>query len=146
MLVKTLFIYGDAVMCDTDAESENSMQVAINACVRFAYGMKRRDHISTQEKEILGCTYPNFRKYKRCLLLRNILISKQPDYLYELMSVTNYDRNPSLVIPRSVRAILRDSYFVHAISLWNSLPLEVKRGMLSATFACRCLMYFSELE
>jgi hypothetical protein len=147
MLVKTLllphFTYGDSVMCDLDARSANSLQVAMNACIRFAFKMKRRDHISSQEKSILGCTYPNYRKYKMCLLIRNVLITKQPDYLFELLQWTSGERNPSLIVPRAERAILKDSFFIQATLLWNSLPLDLKRKMSSASFANSCLQYFS---
>ena len=150
MLVRTLllphFAYGDSVMCDMDARSENSLQVAMNACIRFAFKMKRRDHISTQEISILGCSYPNFRKYKMCLLIRNVLITKQPDYLFELLQWTVGDRNPSLVVRRAVRTILRDSFFIQATILWNSLPLDLKRKMSSASFANSCLQYFSNVQ
>lgn len=149
MLVKTLllphFTYCDSVMCDMDADSKHKLQVAMNACVRFAFNLKRRDHISTQEVSVLGCSYPNFRKYKLCLMLRSILISKQPDYLYEHLKLARSVRNPSLILPYAIRSVLRDSFFTQVVSLWNLLPLDLKRKMSSVSFPNECLQYFSSL-
>lgn len=149
MLVKTLllphFMYGDSVMCDMDARSKNSLEVAMNACTRFAHKMKRRDHISDQEKTILGCTYPNYRKYRMCLFIRSVLLTKRPDYCYEMLQLSCSDHNPSLIVPRAGSAILKNSYFVQVASLWNSLPMELKRNMSSVSFPSMCLQYFSVL-
>lgn len=150
MLVKTLllpyFTYCDQVMCDMDAEAENSLQVAMNACIRFVFKMKRRDHISTQESSILGCSYPNYKKFRLCQFIRNILITGQPDYLAELISWTHSNRNPSLIVPFSTRAILKNSFFIRAASLWNSLPLDIKRKVSSPSFNNDCMLYFSQID
>lgn len=149
MLVKTLliphFMYGDSVMCDMDAPSKHTLEIAMNACTRFAYKMKRRDHISDQEKTILGCTYPNYRKYRMCLFIRSVLCAKSPDYFYEMFQLSRSRRNPSLIVPRVGSAMLRNSFFTQVASLWNSLPLELKRNMSSVSFPLMCLEYFSDV-
>ncbi len=135
------FNYCDAVMCDMDAESKKSLQVAMNGCIRFAYKMKRRDNVSMQESAILGCGYSNYKKYRLCLMLRKVLITKQPGYLFKLLTLTRSERNPSLVVPYAIRSILKDSFFVQAILLFNSLVL--KRNVSSTAFPAMCLQYFS---
>lgn len=65
--IKTLmlphFIYCDSGMYDMTASLTHKLQMAMNAYIRFAFKLKRRDHISTQETAVLGCTYQNFRRY-----------------------------------------------------------------------------------
>lgn len=147
MLVKTLllphFNYCDFVMCDADSKLVNSLQVAVNACVRFAFNMKRREHISTQESAIFGCSYTNYKKYRMCLMIRSVLMTRQPDYLFEMLKFTRSARNPTLVVPRAVRNILKNSFLNQATSLWNSLPLDLKRNLSSASFPSKCLQFFA---
>lgn len=147
MLVKALllphFNYCDFIMCDAEARLVNSIQVAMNACIRFAFNMKRREHISTQESALLGCSFSNYKKYRMCLMIRSVLISRQPEYLFEMLKFTRSVRNPTLIVPWSVRNILSRSFFVQATSLWNSLPLELKRNVSSASFPVGCLQFFA---
>lgn len=117
----------------------------MNACVRFVYKMKRRDHISNQESAILGCTYPNYVRYRMCLFIRNVLVTKTPDYIYELFQWLKGKRNPTLILPRTETLILRNSFFIQATTLWNSLPLNLKRNVSSASFPSMCLQYFSDM-
>ncbi len=104
-------------------------QVAMNGCIRFAYKLKRMNNVSMQESAILGCDYSNYEKYRWCLMVRKELINEQPGYFFKLLTLTRSERNPSLVVLHALRSILEDSFFVKAISLFNSLPLVLKRNV-----------------
>ena len=119
--------------------------MAVNACIRYAYKLKRRDSVAAQEKLVLGCTYPNFRKFRLCVFLKSILVERKPHYLFDLFQLSRSRRNPSLIVPHAIRGVLADSFFVHATTIWNSLPLEVKRNMSKPSFTLSCLSHFSGL-
>lgn len=43
------------------------------------------------------------------------------------------ERNPSLIVPKVMRSAPKGSFSTQAASLWNTLPLELKRKMSSAS-------------
>lgn len=137
------FTYCDAVLGSLDAASLTKLNTIFNACTRYVSGLQKYDHISSYSKLILGCTFPNYIKYRHCFFLYRLLHKKSPSYLYDEFVFGTSERTKNLIVPKFKFKHLQSSYVVYSSSLWNSLPHNVKNCKSEATFKVACFKYFS---
>lgn len=151
MLVKTLllphFLHCNSVMADIDKKSSGILQTTFNSCTRFAFQLKRKESVTSHSLSILGCSFDNYRKFRMCLMMRKILVTKTPEYLFDFIKFSRSQRTFSLIVPFSNTEMLHESFFVAAVLNWNFLPLCVKKQRSSLTkFSKECLLHFSNVS
>lgn len=120
------------------------LNVAFNSAVRYAFGLRRFSHVSSYSSSILGCTLSAYLKFRTIVFLRNILTSRQPDYLYEKLGFLQSNRTFSLSAPGFRCHISENQFFVQSIRFWNSLPLHIRRYS-SRNFPNELLYHISSL-
>ena len=130
-LVKQLILpfvdYFANIYCNLDSSSLHKLNVALNNCTRYVYGLNRYDRIEGRLKNLLGCdslvTYLNIRN---SILLHKIIMTNQPPYLFEKLQFCRSTRNMNIVMPLSNFLNSRRLFFINAIKGWNSLPSSIK--------------------
>lgn len=65
-----------------DMASKYRVQKVQNSCIRYIFGIRRRDHVTHKLKDINWLTMNNRLKLATLCLYHQIVLSKQPVYLY----------------------------------------------------------------
>lgn len=129
-LVKTLvmpyFTFGRAVFPKLDSVCTRKVEVAFNDCIRFIFGLRRFDHVSSHRCLMLGCSLSSYLKQRMLILLFNILNNDGPEYLKELFRLSISNRNRNIIIPQFRKLVMEDSFLVQAARLWNGIPSHVR--------------------
>lgn len=145
-LIVPIITYSEVVYGNLDYLSQRKLQVAFNDAVRYIHGLRRHDHISSQSKSLLGCTLTQYVNARNCIFLHNIIHNKSPPYLFHKIRFAQSTRTLNLVL-RSFKYLNSSRlFFVHALRLWNSLPLRIKRLNNSSSFKDAVLKHFSNLN
>lgn len=138
MLIKALIIplisYGCEVFCKLDSLSLRKINVAYNSAIRYCFCRGRYERISSHAKLILGCSLNTYLDMRTIIFLRNLIVTKQPDYLYEKLAFTQSSRAFSLVPPYFRVRHSESQFFVQSIRLWNRLPIHLRRSRDSRGF------------
>lgn len=122
------FIYGDIVLFGLLQENMNILQRCFNACTRFIFGIRKFDHISAYSSIVLGCSLSIFYEFRVCLFIFKLLKTKQPFYLYRKLLFSRFHSTNLRLIPaKNCCRSLNKSFFVRGVSLWNSIPLQIKK-------------------
>lgn len=127
-LIVPLITFGCEVFCSLDSMSMRKLNLAYNSAIRYAYRLRRFDHISPYSSSILGCTLQTYLNMKVILFLRNVIIFRKPRYLFEKLNFLQSSRTLNLVIPRFCNLVTERQFFVRSARLWNALPLDLKRA------------------
>lgn len=129
-LVKQLILpyidYFAHIYCNLDSLSLHKLTIALNNSARYAFSLKRFDHISNQTKTILGCTLQTYLNVRNCLLIHKLILSKSPAYLYDKFQFCRSNRNKNMIIPVHNYLNSRRLFFISAVKVWNSLPNSVR--------------------
>lgn len=138
LLVKSLvmphFCYGDVIASKKCCRSERILQQAFNSCIRFAFNLKRFDHVMRFQDKILDTTLMNYLLMRQLLFLYKLIRIKKPDYIFKILKSFNSTRIHHYVIPNHKFNNMHTSFFVYAISKWNELPETVKLSRCSNDF------------
>lgn len=137
-LVKTYilphFLYGDIIMFDLQKQYLNYLQMMINSCIRYVVGLRKYDHISQHRDILFGCSFHDFYKFRVCLSMFKFLKYKKPYYILDKLEKLKSSRLQTIKIANNSTQLMNSSFFVRGISLWNSLPLEIKNCGTMASF------------
>lgn len=141
MLVKSLilplFTYCDAVYStNLNAVTVRVLERAFSACVRFVFALSRRDSVNEYVNRIVGCPLVEFLKYRRTVCMHKLLISKEPDYLFDKLQISM--RSKTIILPRHFSSQYNKSFFVSAAVSYNALPNAVKLCHRLGSFKRRC--------
>lgn len=135
-LVQTLLLpildYADSCYLDATEELINKLERLQNVCIRFIFGLRKYDHISSFRSQLKWLPIRYRRNAHILSTLYNILYNPSaPSYLRNLFHFSRAQDKPCRSNVRSMLAIpvhhsdfLSYSFTVHAPRLWNSLPHE----------------------
>ena len=148
MLVRSLvlpaFTYSESVYStNLSASNVRSLERAFSACVRFVYSLRRYDSTREYIGGILGCSLMTYLKQRRCCFIHAMSRSEQPPYLFEKLCIGRSSRNRVFVIPRHSSAQYNRSFFVRAVSDYNSIPMGVKSLVSQSGFDRASREYFN---
>jgi hypothetical protein len=59
-LIKPYIGYGDIVYAGADAASQQRLNMAFRACLRYIYSLKRLDHVSHFKTSVMGASLPDY--------------------------------------------------------------------------------------
>lgn len=142
-LVKSLllphFSYCDVVFFDgLKASDKKSLERAFNACLRFAYGIKKRRSVRGYETRFMGCSLMQYLNYHTLTFVHNLILRKAPDYLFSKVQMSRSSRTFSYSIPFTATSRAHDSLFVSGVARYNMLPVRAKRSATLDTFRRHC--------
>lgn len=118
--------YAAEVYSKLDSHSLHKLQVSFNNATRYVYGLRRFSSISSWRRMVLGCDLVDYLRMRNLLFLHRLLYKKTPAYLYDKISFGRSIRCMTLIIPRFYSQYTNRFFFVNAIKLWNTLPLNIK--------------------
>lgn len=148
LLVKSLLIpkilYCSNIFMGCSRASWAKLNMLFNSCLRYAYGLRKFDSISSYTSLLLGCPLENFTQYRSCVFLFNLLRSKSPRYLYDQLFFPRFPRQRQMSFPLNRKCSqMATSFNVMGIHLWNSLSAEVRMADSATNFRHLCLSYFA---
>lgn len=121
------FLCGIEVFSGTSASNMNKLRICFNNVVRFVYGVRRFEHISSYVKDFIGCSFDNFVAIRMLFLLYKVIYYGVPHYLLCRFNFLPSQRLLNLDIPRFSREIMRQSFTVRAVSLYNQfVPRDLR--------------------
>lgn len=108
--------YGDVLFSPgLDAFSRNTISKAFKACVRYVFGLKKRESVDGFRMRILGCVIFDYFRYRSDVFLHNLVLTRNPSYLYEKISLERSVRSRNLVVPFSTLVRFHASLFVSRV-------------------------------
>ena len=85
-----LFDYCSATLGDLPGTLDSKLQVTLNSCVRYVFGLGWREHVSPYRLKLKWLSARNRRLFLSTKLLHNTLISSSPHYLRDLFSFQSF--------------------------------------------------------
>lgn len=142
-LILPHFISCDFLLTQASSLFFNKLKVALNSCIRFVFNLTRFQHVSHLQAKLIGCPFENFGKMRCCLLIFQLLKSRQPDYLFSKLRPLRNTRCQKFSMPRHRTAKYGYSFFVRGVATWNSLPNNLTLQTSEAAFRRECIEYFN---
>ena len=142
------FNYGDIILQNLSEQLKYKIQKVQNSCVRFTYGLRKYDHISSfiKSKNILNMK--NRRMLHNLCLMFNIKNHKAPQYLCDRIHThsdthTHFTRNRLNIDPPFARSKVRSmSYFIYISKKFNEVTQNINTVNISMlTFKVNCTKY-----
>lgn len=153
-LVQTLIFpiidYADSCYPDATEEILDRLERLQNVCIRYIFGLRKFDHISSFRKK-LGWLPIRLRRNSRLLsLLYNILFNPSyPSYLrdrFDFLYPLDLPCRPCvrnlLRVPVHNTSYFSSSFSVRAVKLWNSLPHSIRTSESLDIFKNRLKQYY----
>ena len=139
MLIKTLILskvdYCNAIYANISTRLIKKLQSIINACIRFVYCLKRREHITPFLKKAHVLPIKFRVVFKICLLVHKCIFATAPNYLQDLVS-QYWPGNESLrstsdiyklTLPNISKSQISQKRFNYNAAVnWNSLPQPLR--------------------
>ena len=145
------FNYGDIILQNLSDQLVNKIQKVQNACVRFAFGLRKYDHISGFVKNMKILNMKNRRLLHNLTLMFGIKNNKAPGYLCDRISNhaevhNHFTRNRLNINIPFVRTKLRSmSYFILISKKFNDISKIIDVNDISCfTFKIRCKKHLLE--
>ena len=142
-LILPHFNYGDILMLSISETNRVKLNVALNDCIRFIYNLRLGDHVTHLQKNLIGCPFLNYFKYRSVLFMHKLILTREPGYLYDRLNISSFSRTCRLIVPINRTALYNASFFVRGVSVYNSLPSSLKAITSLSCFGKRCLIYFN---
>lgn len=125
-LILPHFVFGDFLIANALISSIDKLRLALNACVRYVFKLTRYSRVSHLHSHLIGCSFSHFYKFRSCVTLCKIMLSKKPGYLFSKLNPMRSDRNKNYLIPQHLSAYYSQSLFARGVVYWNQLPLNIK--------------------
>lgn len=149
-LIIPSFSYGCLIFNTLNNSLLHKLQSALNACTRFVYGLRMRDHISPFATNILGCTLRQYFDINICKMIFSLTHHRDPAFLSDRLRASRSsriqpDRTGSARSTRSLGimplqsrlAAYNGMFFIRGITLWNRLPLTARMARNRYEFKTR---------
>ena len=156
ILVISLFDYADIVYypCLTKRVSLRIQRVQ-NACVRFAFGLRKFDHLTPAFIESGWLNMKQRYMVHLCCLIYKLISTGVPPYLRELL-VTNHERRTddyistrydyNLSVPPCHSTKFYSSFTYCSALYYNSLPSEIRAVTSFASFKHAATLFFANQQ
>ena len=92
-------LYGCELFCNCDSNSKRKLNVLFNNIVRYIFGLKRRDRISSFSKTLYGVSFENFLNIRFLMFLHKIIYTSKPNYMFNMLQFARSRRGKKLIIP-----------------------------------------------
>lgn len=136
-------LYGCELFSSCDAKSLSRLNVTYNAILRYVFGLNRYESCAPFLKSLYGVTLENLLKIRTLIFLHNIIYTKEPAYLFNILRFGRSNRGILLVPIRHRRLISERHFIVNAVRLWNSLPFTIQTLGNAISFKRSLFSHFS---
>lgn len=143
-LLVPLFDYGDVLFGLVSKKNLNKLNLVFNAVTRYAYNLKKYDHISNFRKAILGCEFTTHLKFRMCIQTYKIL-NNPPPYLQNLFTYARSSRVSLLSVPHCSTNYLKESFRHRAVKIWNELPRDCRTELGFFSFRRKTKIYLNSV-
>jgi hypothetical protein len=149
-LVFPLVDYVCVAFLDISVVLDLRLQRAINACVRFIFGLRRDEHISPYYKQLKWLSVATRREYFiGCLMYRvlagSIPIAFVPEFKFKInvsqTGPSTRSAGTTLVGPRVRTATYDNSFAVRGVRMWNGLPVSIRDATTLSSFKVALFNY-----
>jgi hypothetical protein len=126
------------MFCKAPAPIQGRPKGALNACIRYIYGIPRYQHISEHANRIFGCSLDKYYNLRICCAMHHLIGSGRPGYLFNGLQFGRSAWLFNLILPgyrTSARAML-----------WNDLPQAVRRESSLRRFRNETLLKCVDLQ
>lgn len=141
-LIVPLFDYGDILFGTISKKNLKKLNLVFNAATRYAFNLKKYEHISSYKNAILGCDFFSHLKLRMCLQTYKI-INNPPQYLQHFFNFARSSRTSLLNVPRCSTNYLKESFRHRAIRYWNELPRSCRNERNFFSFKSEVTIFFS---
>ena len=111
-----------------DEECKRVLNKAFNACVRYVFGLRRRDELDGYKNLILGCSLLDYLKYRSMLFLYKVINTGSPSYIFEKFRFGQSARTGMVIPQRTTVSRTFNSLLFNGIHVYNSLPIYIRRS------------------
>lgn len=129
-LVKSLVVpvmsYGSPVYSKLDSASVQKLQLVVNNAARYIFLLRKHDHISNYSRKIFDCSVSTYFDILNVSFLQKLIYSQCPGYLYSILRFARSFRTFNLIVDTSKYIVSSRMFFISAVKLWNSLPINIK--------------------
>lgn len=135
--------------CDTLYDScltqftKSRIQRTQNSCLRFIFGIPRRQHISYKLKDANWLDMSNRRKLHSAVFYLKIIKNKSPTYLFDKINLRsdyhqiNIRSKTSLSMPHFKTSLFRRSFSYNIVNYYNNvIPQQLKKLTLTKFKNC----------
>lgn len=115
-----------------DYAYKNKIQMLQNACIRFAYGIRKYEHISGKLAQSGWFRMKKYFKISELCLFHSIMNSKTPPYLYNRITFKtdvhniNVRRKDEMLAPRHRTALYEKSFTYRMYKHYYMLPRSIR--------------------
>jgi len=132
-LVLSIFSFADSIYGPSlSAYDSGRIQVAQNSCIRFVYGLRKYDHVSSFRKKVGWLTMKEYRLLHSACLYHKILTTHTPNYLYDRVNYrsnlhdVNIRRKFVLAIPTHRKELYKQAFSYQISYVYNKLETSIK--------------------
>lgn len=127
LLAKTYLVpsllYGCELFANCDSISRRKLNVLFNNIIRYVYGLRRFDHITSVSRNLYGVSFECLLKIRTLIFLHKVIHTQTPKYIFEKIQFFQSPRKQNIVIPRHQYLVSEYQFYIYAARLWNNLPL-----------------------
>lgn len=131
-LFMSTFLYGLEIYAGTSIGNIIRLKKCFNRVIRYIYGLKYRDHVSSFVLNFVGTNFEDFIKLRSILLFYKIIKCNTPSYIVDLFTFANSSRSRMLECPLISTKVKENSFTVRVCRIWNyTLQSDNRRFNLS---------------
>lgn len=135
--------YGCELFCNCDSASRKKLEVLYNNIVRYVYGLRKRDHISSYSKNLFGVSFENLLRIRVLIFLHRLIYTGKPKYLYENIRFSKSRRGNRIILPQFRSLVSEWQFYINAVRLWNALPHNQQSNSNAMSFKKFLFNYFA---
>ena len=126
----------------------------LNSALRFAYNLRRNQHVTPYRRRAGWLTANNRRLYSSLSYLFSIKLSHKPPYLYNLIPLIPLHfcrtgrniRDVYPLLPKPTTASLSKSFLYNNIQSFNRIPTSIKTSPSLEIFKNRFFNYLFSID
>ncbi|KAJ8732167.1 hypothetical protein PYW08_014897 [Mythimna loreyi] len=152
-LIFPLIDYADVCYYDLNADLLNKLDRLLNNCIRFVFNLRKYDHVSEHRSLLKWLPIRQRRALRALTTLFSFLCNpSSPSYLMSEIQFLGSGHNKNLrssnnrllQCPLHRSGLIHSSFFVQAISLWNTLPPNIRMATSRLSFKQKARDYIRE--
>ena len=132
---------------------KDKVQKVQNNCLRFSFGLRKYDHISSHRRQEDMLNMNNRRIVHSLSMLYKIINKLAPEYLYRRIATRSsfHNHNTRIRLALDVRNVRsskkKNSFFINIPKLYNEISLHLELPCKTIlTFKNKCKKYYLNLE
>nr|CAH7737089.1 unnamed protein product [Callosobruchus chinensis] len=119
-------------MPSLDVTCKYKIQKIQNACIRYIFGLRLRDHVSHKLRDLKWLNMSNRLKLHLACLLHKLIITGKPRYLWSKLNFNQSGHDMStrsnrlLDIPSHKTSLYKRSFTYNATAVYNEVPFSLR--------------------